>query len=95
MNVTIDTIVKMTINAAATICVNNGKELNKDVFADRLVNSKTEWIPKIINEAKKDAEMADIMGGLPKRIDPLVKAAFSVALTHGCTMYAKYLVEVN
>lgn len=95
MDITVNAIVQMTINAAATICANNNKKLDKDIFASRFAESKKEWIPKIIEDAKKDAEMADIMGGLPKRIDPLVKTAFQVALTHGCTMYAKYLVEVN
>jgi membrane-bound lytic murein transglycosylase MltF len=59
-------------------------------------NSFKEWYPKIIAEAKEDAQLADLMDNIKRgKIDPLVRSAFSVALLHGCVNYAKFLLQVE
>lgn len=96
MEASVNLVMQKTADSCFQIGANLGIEVNKDILGERMKQSFKEWYPKIINEAKQDAEAADLMDNLKRgKIDPLVKSAFSVALLHGCVNYAKYLLQVN
>ena len=96
MEASINLVMQKTADSCFQIGRNLGIEINKDTLGERMKQSFKEWYPKIIAEAKQDAEAADIMGGLKNgKVHALVSAAFSVALLHGCVNYAKYLLQVD
>lgn len=96
MTQAIELIQTTTINMVAQLCNRHNITLDSKTLADRLVDSRKEWIQKIIDEARKDAERADLFNGLSSgKINPLVKTSFAVALEHGCLLWAKHIAQVN
>lgn len=83
-----------TIKILAKLAVFKEIKVDSKVLAQIIVNTSKEWFPKIIEEARADAIQADILDGVKnERLDPLVKQAFSVGLSHACIKYAEFLLE--
>lgn len=96
MEASVNLVMQKTADSCYQIARNLSIEIDKNLLGERMKQSFKEWYPKIITEAKQDAEAADLMDNLKRgKIDPLVKSAFSVALLHGCVNYAKYLLQVD
>lgn len=96
MKEAINLIQTTVIDSVATIAANKGIQYDSKQMADKLIATAREWYPKILDESKKDAEQADLFGNLNRgKIDPLVNAAFNVALKHGCVQYAKFLLGIE
>lgn len=96
MDATIQLIMSKTAECCFQIARNKGIEIDKDILGNRMRESFKEWYLKITDEAKKDSEQADIFGNLQRgKVDTLVRSAFSVAIMHGCTNYAKYLLNID
>ena len=96
MDATIQLIMSTTADCCFQIARNKGLEIDKDALGDRMRQSFKEWYIKITDEAKRDSEKADILGNLQRgKIDTLVRSAFSISIVHGCTNYAKYLLNID
>jgi len=76
-----------TINALTLISVNQGKDFDSDKASAFMSSTFANRVKSISAEAKSDYEQALFMG------QAMAKTCFSVAMKHGCTMYAKDIFE--
>lgn len=96
MENTVNLITNTVATCLAQIAAKNNIEYDNKVIVDKIMQSRHEWYPKILDIAKQDAESADLFGNLKRnKIDPLVSTAFSTALKCECIKYAQFLLGIT
>lgn len=86
----------MTMDAVFAIARNKGITVNKSEVVAKCEATYRERFKAIYDEMVKDGKDADFLGQIDRgRVPALSLHTAKISLAHGCTMYAKELLNVT
>lgn len=92
-----DKALKTTARSAVATALKRGIELSKEDnhrLAQLMLKEAPERLSAMVHKMKVEAQRADVLGGLKqKRVDPLVRSAASITLTHECIRWSESLIN--